>query len=510
MRVNYIKILRIFVIAAVLSLMGVVIIAAPVLAAPEITLSPTSGALGTRVTVSGVYYDSYRGDNISIYFDGREIETLIVPDSGEFSTDFVVPDDAVSGRAYITVRDELGNQLGIRRPFVVEEIGIELHPQDGTVGTEVTVSGKGFYAGEGITVYYNEERADDGAGIAASPVGEFSYSLVIPESAAGSHTVSVEDALGNSGEAEFKVIPSIVLSLSSGAIGDEISVSGVGFGNRVDVAVCFDKAEVATERTNRNGSFDTSFDVPVMPPGNYDIEVEDDDDNEVKEGFTISAGIDLSQYEGNVGTMLTVSGIGFVVNQMITVNYDDIQITTADTDGNGAFSVSFVVPAGIAGNHTVTVSDDASVLKRIFTMESEAPPVPALLLPGDGAESEAEAYLDWGDVDDPSGVAYAIQIAIDEEFTSIVLEKGELASSDYLLAGAEKLSPTRKDSPYYWRVKAVDGASNDSGWSESGAFYVRSGFAIGVTTRNVLIGLGVGGGIFLGFWLGRRTAYSRV
>jgi len=143
-------------------------------------------------------------------------------------------------------------------------------------------------------------------------------------------------------------------------------------------------------------------------------------------------------------------------------------------------------------------------------MESEAPLVPALLLPKDGDESEAEVYFDWDDVDDPSGVTYAIQIAIDEEFTSMVLEKGELTSSDYLLTGAEKLSPTKKDSPYYWRVKVIDGASNDSGWSESGSFYVSSGFAIGVTTRNALVGLGVGGGIFLGFWLGRRTAYSRV
>lgn len=508
MRVKRIKILRTLAIAAALSLAGAVIVAAPVLAAPEIVLSPNSGAVGTEVTVSGINYESYRGDNISIYFDGREIDTLGVPDSGDFTADFVVPDDAMPGRTYVSVRDEMGNQLGTRRAFIIEEIGIELYPQDGAVGTGVTIIGKGSYAGEEVTVYYNGERIDDGAAV-ASPVGEFSYRFVVPASTAGDHEVSVVDALGNSDEVDFKVIPSIALDPSSGVIGDEVTVSGAGFGSRVDVAVYFNKVEVAGDRSNRNGSFEASFNVPVMPSGSYEIKAEDDD-NRSKAQFTISAGIDLSQYEGNVGAMLTVSGIGFLVNRGITVAYDDIQIAIADADGNGAFSVTFVVPASIGGNHTITVGDGTSVVTRIFAMESEAPPVPAPLLPEDGGKPKAEAYFDWEDADDPSGVAYTLQIAIDEEFASIVLEREDLTSSDYLLTIEEKLSPTKKDAPYYWRVKAVDGASNDSGWSTPGSFYVSSGFAITGTTKNVLIGLGIAGGVFLGFWLGRRTAYSEV
>jgi hypothetical protein len=397
----------------------------------------------------------------------------------------------------------------MRRPFVVEETEIALYPGDGTVGTEVTISGKGLYAGGEVTVYYNGEGIDDGTEV-ASPVGEFGYSFAIPGSTAGDHEVRVEDALGNSDEAEFKVIPSIALSLSSGAIGDEVTVNGAGFGGRVDVAVYFNKVEVAGDRSNRNGSFEASFNVPVMPSGNYEIKAEDDD-NRSKAQFTISARIDLSQYEGNVGTMLTVNGIGFLVDRLVTVAYDDIQIAAVDTDGNGAFSVTFVIPASIGGDHTITVGDGISVVTRIFTMESEAPPVPALLLPEEGGQPKAEAYFDWEDVDDPSGAAYTLQIAIDEAFTSIVLEREGLTSSDYLLTVEEKLSPTKKDAPYYWRVKAVDGASNGSGWSTPASFYVSSGFAITGTTKNVLIGLGIAGGVFLGFRLGsRRTAYSEV
>ena len=509
MKAKYIKTLRTLAVAVILSLVGVVMVATPVLAAPEIVLSPTSGAVGTKVVVSGIHYESYRGDNISLYFDGREVDTLVIPDSGEFTTDFLVPDDAVPGRFYITAKDERGNQLGMRRPFVVEETEIALYPGDGTVGTEATISGKGLYAGGEVTVYYNGDRIDDGTEV-ASPVGEFGYSFAIPRSTAGEHEVRVEDALGNWDKADFKVIPSIALSPSLGATGDRVTVNGAGFGNRIDVAVYFDKAEVARDRSNRYGSFEASFNVPVMPPASYEIKAEDEADNEGKAEFTISAGINLSRYEGDVGTTLTVSGIGFLVNRLVTVSYDDIQVTTADTDGNGAFSVTFVVPASIGGDHTITVSDGISVVTRIFTMESEAPPVPALLLPEESGKAKAEAYFAWEEVDDPSGVTYTLNIATDADFSYIVLEKEDLTSSDYILAKVEKLSPTKKDAPYCWRVKAVDGASNESGWSAPGSFYVSAGFAISGTTKNVLIGLGVAGGVFLGFWLGRRTAYSKV
>jgi len=505
-----IKALRTLAVVVTLSIVGVMVTAAPALAAPEIALTPASGALGTEVSVSGQNFESYRGDNISIYFDGREVDTLVVPDSGSFSSTFAVPDDAVAGRVYVSVRDELENQLGTWRPFIVDDMEVDLRPADGMVGTDVTILGKGFYASEEVTVYYSGERVDNGVETAGT-TGELSYSFTVPESTAGDHQVRVEDTLGNSEGADFQVIPFIELDRSLGATRDEITVGGTGFGDRVDVIVEFDGTDVAVEQTDRKGSFEVAFNVPVKPPGNYDINVEDDDGNEDEMSFTITAGIDLSQYEGNVGTTLTVSGIGFMVNHDVVVRYDDLQVATATTDGNGAFSVTVVVSASVAGNHTVAASDDINIVTRIFTMESSPPETPELLLPGDGEESEAEAFLSWEAVHDSSGVYYNLQIATDADFASLVLEKDDLPTSDYILEVAEELSPTDKDAPYYWRVKAVDGASNESGWSESASFYVSSGrFSLSAPARNALIAVGITAGVFFGFWLGRRTSYSKV
>ena len=68
------KIFRILVIALILSLLPVVIPSTPAMAAPVITVSPTSGAIGTLVTLTGTNFESYRGDEIHVFFDSVELE----------------------------------------------------------------------------------------------------------------------------------------------------------------------------------------------------------------------------------------------------------------------------------------------------------------------------------------------------------------------------------------------------------------------------------------------------
>jgi len=504
---KYAKVLRMLAIVAILFLVIMLIPATPALAAPMITLSPTSGSPGTKVMVEATNFESYRGDSISIFFGDRRISTVVVPDSGIFTIYFYVSDDAVPGEVYVSVGDEQGNPLGNRRPFIVQAIGIELHPRDGAVGTRVTISGRGFYASEMAAFYYDGTSGGNGV---AGPTGEVSYTLAIPASTAGNHIISAEDILGNAGEANFQVISSVAVNPSSGAMGDKVTVSGTGFGDKIDVTVYFDKAEVATGRSDKCGSFEVGFNVPVMLSGSYDVEVEDSDGNTAKAEFTLRAGVSLSQSTGNVGTTVAVSGIGFTVDEVVTIKYDDAQVATAVAGVNGACSTTFDVPASIGGNHIVTASDGTNIVKCIFTMESEAPPVPRLKLPEEGSKAGAETRFDWeGVTDDSPPVTYSLQVATDRGFASdsIVLEKGGLTNSDYAITkGEEKLKPRTKEAPYYWRVKAIDGASNGSEWSALGSFYVGSRFVMPRGAIYALIAIGVG---FLAFWLGRRTAYSR-
>lgn len=83
-----------------------------------------------------------------------------------------------------------------------------------------------------------------------------------------------------------------------------------------------------------------------------------------------------------------------------------------------------------------------------------------------------------------------------------------MLAAEYTLSEEEKLKPTRKDAPYYWRVQAVDSASNESQWSTPGSFYVASAAFLPTWVIIALIVVGVAIIIFVVWRLRRETGYS--
>ena len=136
------------------------------------------------------------------------------------------------------------------------------------------------------------------------------------------------------------------------------------------------------------------------------------------------------------------------------------------TDYFGKFSISIDIPVSQSGSHQITVSDGVFTRLLTFTVESETPSTPILILPVKYTETRSLAYFDWQDVIDPSApVSYRLQIAADRNFSAILLDKSAITSSEYNLTAAESLPAVKADTPYYWRVKAKDSASNESEWS---------------------------------------------
>jgi len=502
------KILGIIVIASILSLLGVVIPATPALAQPTVTLSPTSGSIGTKVTITAINFESFKNTNVSIFFNTKEIDSSpkTVPDTGSFTADFYVPADTMPGTAQVMVSTVIGGQ--VTASFTVLSASISLQPKDGPVGTTVTIDGSGFYASQVVTVsYYPDTKVELGAEEASS-TGEFSYSFAVPESTAGNHRVVAQDDWGGLAELNFKVIPTVTIEPESGAIGDEVTVTGTGFGNQSRVNIYFNDDRVATSKTDKYGNIEVTFEAPITEAGTYDVDVEDRDDNKDSGEFTIAAGASISPTTGDVGTTLTASGVGFKAGGTVNIKYDDIQVATTTANASGAFSLTFKAPPSIGGSHTITITDNDNTITQLFTMESTPPSAPALLLPQDADKVEAAVSFTWKEIDDPSGVIFALQIASDADFTSILLEKAELTSANYNITGVEELPPTEKEAPYYWRVKAIDGASNESEWATARSFYV-SPPTTGLPewAKITLIVLGILAAAFLAFWMGRRTAY---
>jgi hypothetical protein len=336
---------------------------------------------------------------------------------------------------------------------------------------------------------------------------------------AGNYNVTATDEDSNALSKSFAVSATVIsLSSTSGNSGDTVTVTGSGFKASADITITFGTIPITniSAQTGSDGALNTSFVVPEVSVGIYTVKVSDGT-NTKEASFGISTSADISPVTsasspGSIGSNLVVSGTGFTRSGTVTAKYDGVQIGSATADSSGAFSITFTVPASPAGQHSVVVSDGKNTQNFSFYVETTPPAKPKLLLPETGTKADAQTIFDWEDVSDPSGVTYTLAIFTDpssEEAakTSQVLEVKDIVGSQYTLTKEQKLSSVNKDTPYYWRVKATDGASNAGQWSDAMTFYI--GFSMGVSQPVIYVIIGVFAvalAVFA-FWMGRKTAY---
>jgi hypothetical protein len=262
------------------------------------------------------------------------------------------------------------------------------------------------------------------------------------------------------------------------------------------IKILFGGRELVTDiRANSNGEWEASFKVPEMPAGNYDVTAEGPQTRKEDAGqlsFHIGPYMALSPSEGHVGTNVTVTGNGFAINQDVSVMYDGNQMTAAETDDGGNFEASFAVPEGHHGEHSVMSGDAAgNDGTAIFVMESNHPDMPIPVSPASrgrlGFMGEVAPTFEWSEVTDDSGVRYSLQVATSEDFdaSSIVASVTGLTETSYTL------NETLPNGSYYWRVEAVDGAENESGWTAARSFRVgfmpRWGLIVAVVVAGVVL-----------------------
>lgn len=466
----------VFLLVVIAPLLGSLVLTTPALAAPVVLISPSSGATGTTITIQGNNFDSYIGDTVIITFDATEILTspLEVPDSGNFTTVFTVPQTATVGRHWITVYSTGGTVTMLARNFfIVEETLLTLDVLEGHVGSEVNITGQGFYANRAVSIYYaniTTEKIDD---IITSPTGTFTYNFAVPNSTGGDHMITVINDKGNQAEIIFEVKPVVLINKSAAGPGELLTMNGTGFGYRALVNITISAFPITTVRTNETGDFEVVFNIPAVQPGTYEIKALDALANQAKVNFNVTASVGISHTSGSVGSPVTLSGSGFTAGNTVTIAYDDVIVATITADNFGKFATWFNIPVSTGGSHQITVSDGTFTEEYTFVVESEAPAVPGLIIPVNNTETKAMTYFDWSDVDDPSQpVTYRLQVASDQNYSTVVYDKPNLPDSEYNLTLSEALPALDTGMPYYWRVKAMDAASNESEWSGSRSFII--------------------------------------
>jgi hypothetical protein len=442
---------------------------------PSISISPDSGIVGDEVTVNGTGFAASE-TTIKVTYDGTDVETGITAGgTGSWETTFSLP-ASIKGSHTVDASGQTTSASDVPDVTVTIDPTISMKPSSGNVGTSVAVSGTGFGKSEGsIQVIYDGTGVK--TGLSADTKGSWNAEFNIPNSTRGGHTI---DASGASTDADdvpdltFIVSSAVTVKPTSGYVGDTITVTGCGFGgSESGITITFDDDVIKDDITaNSEGCWNSSITVPTTTAGNHLIDAYGTSTTASEVADTklvVSSKMVLEPAEGHVGTSITINGSGFGAGKVVNLKYDGVALDAEyTTDDKGNFQASLVAPKSPGGKHNITATDTSGAsATAVFGMETTPPSVPQVVSPKQGSRvglfDSITPTFEWVAISDPSGVSYSIQISTQSDFATTLLSKDNLTESKYTLTDDEALSRGE----YYWRVKAIDGASNDSGWTQS-------------------------------------------
>lgn len=253
---------------------------------PKITITPTSGAVGSSVTVTGSGFSA--NTSVSFEWDGSAmagVTSVTTNDKGGFIKTFNVPVTS-SGEHTITARDATGPAEAVYT--VAAKIGFgpsQATSVTGVIpGNPVSVSGSGFQPGTTVNFFYDGAQLTTTASVLSN--GTFSsVQIVVPGGIAGVHTLIAQQGTNSASgtittTTEFDYTP----KTTPGHVGQEITVTGNGFypGSQISVKIGSD-AIASGSASATTGAFEIKFDVPAMNAGSYTITVSDDVPNSAQD-----------------------------------------------------------------------------------------------------------------------------------------------------------------------------------------------------------------------------------
>jgi hypothetical protein len=348
---------------------------------PAITVAPAQGPIGAHVTVSGTGFTvstplaSLEFDSVSI--TGCGVSGSLTADStGAFACEFAVP-SGTSGTAVVAT--DAGGQAA-DSIFTVTTPAISAAPAQGPVGAGVTVAGSGFTVSAPLSSLNFDglpwSSCSTGS-LTTSSTGTFSCSFSVP-SGTSTSTVRANDAGGESATATFTVtVLSIIATPAHGPIGSPVTISGTGFSVStslasltflgISVVSCSGGGSLTTSGT---GTFACTFPVPSGTSGST-VRATDAGGQSATTSFSVTTEvISLSVYQGPVGALFVVAGMGFTADAGATVAFgspppltptscsDGSSVgSTITTTGGGGFSCSFDAPSDLPGMYSVVATD---------------------------------------------------------------------------------------------------------------------------------------------------------
>jgi hypothetical protein len=314
-------------------------------------IAPVSGPVYEAVTVNGENFAP--GEKVAVRYDGAEVSKAVAGKEGNFQVSFAVPPSTVGEHRITSERPSTEKTFTVAPKLVVESVA-------GPVGTELKVNATGFAPGRRVSLRYDDREV---AKATADNEGSFNSSFNVPPSATGKHKVSTEPP---STEQTFSVTPELVMEPLAGPVGTQVSVAASGFAPGRRVHLKYDGKDVGTGTVDSHGSLNASLLVPPSIAGEHKVTTQPASSEQT---FTTTPSLVAQPASGPVGMQVKVGGAGFAPGRRVSVIYDDREVTTETTDGDGSFDASFAVPPSASGEHKLGTEPPSC--EETFTVTSK-------------------------------------------------------------------------------------------------------------------------------------------
>jgi YD repeat-containing protein len=333
-----------------------------VLATPTLTsLSPTSGAVGASVTLTGTNFGSTQGTG-TVKFNGTAATSITSWSSTSIVA--VVPAGATTGNVVVTASGVTTS--GVSFTVLPTPTLSSLSPTSAAVGASVTLTGTNFGSTQGTgTVKFN--------GTAATSFTSWSSTsivAVVPTGATTGNVVVTASGVTTSG-VSFTVLatPTLTsLSPTSGAVGASVTLTGTNFGSTQGTSTVTFNGIAATSIT----SWSSTSIVAVVPTGATTGNVVVTASGVATSGksFTVLATptlISLSPTSGAVGTSVTLTGTNFGSAQGTgTVTFNGTAATSITSWSSS--SIVAKVPTGATTGNVVVIASGVATSGVSFTV----------------------------------------------------------------------------------------------------------------------------------------------
>jgi hypothetical protein len=368
---------------------------------PSVTLGPSSGAVGSVVSMTARGFPSTAPDggaeSLVIWYGGVFVGQCSPTDaSGGCTTTFVVPAGQPSGPNTVLVFDGHGEQASATFDQT-SAASLVLTPSTGSPGSTFNWTVSGFAPSENVSLSF--DGAATGSSCATDAAGTCSIGATVPTNLpAGSYPVTATGSTGDHASAAFQITPALALVPASGEAGGSFTAEASGFASAEQVSISFNGSPTGSScTTDASGSCSAAPSVPLgLAAAPYAVTATGQSSHlSANATFTTEGSLQLAPNEGPAGTTTTAEATGFAAGEGVSFTYNGLAEGSCVADGSGSCNHPITVPAGAAGSYIVRAQGVSSgdIATAIFTLTGSLVVSPSAGAQGDPFNANVSGFL---------------------------------------------------------------------------------------------------------------------